>query len=222
MNEAIKKNLYKIKNKNFDKVYFVSGSEDFYSNLITKTLENNAFDISDKDNLSAKAFDFTTLYGKDIDVRKILHCTLTMPMISKYKLIIIKDAQNITDIKKTDSQKMLMKYIEKPNPKTILCILFNKDKGIDKRTAFGKFIVQNTNFVAVNKLYDNQVPKWIKDYTEFHNLNISEKAIYMIFEHVGNNLQRIANEIDKLMININPKELIDDILIQKYICRNRK
>ncbi len=217
MNESIKKTLYKIKNKNFDKIYFVSGSEDFYSNLIAKTLENNVF--ADK---SAKAFDFTALYGKDTDMRKILQCTRTMPMISKYKLIIIKEAQNIADIKKTDGQKILLEYIKKPSPRTILCILFNKETGLDKRTSFGKCIVQNTNFIAVNKLYDNQVPQWIKNYTKFLNLNISEKAIHMIYEHVGNNLKRIANEIDKLMINLDHKDLIDDKVIQKYMGISRE
>jgi DNA polymerase-3 subunit delta len=60
------------------------------------------------------------------------------------------------------------------------------------------------------------VPAWIRDYLKRRNFKITEKAVHMIAEYIGNNLQRLANEIDKMLINfVDPGDTTEPQLMQQ-------
>ena len=49
------------------------------------------------------------------------------------------------------------------------------------------------------KLYDNQIPNFITSLLKEKQLQIEVKAIGMLTEFLGNDLERITNEVDKLI-----------------------
>jgi DNA polymerase-3 subunit delta len=83
----------------------------------------------------------------------------------------------------------------------------NKHKRADK---FG------VTFEA-KKLYDNQVPTWIKDFVAKKGYKIDQKSCSLLVEYLGGDLSKIANELEKLMLNIPPKSEITPDSIEKYI-----
>jgi DNA polymerase-3 subunit delta len=62
-------------------------------------------------------------------------------------------------------------------------------------------------------MYDDKLPGWISSYLQNKNYRISPKASTLIAENIGNDLNRIANELDKLCLNLSSgKEVtIDEI-----------
>jgi DNA polymerase-3 subunit delta len=79
-----------------------------------------------------------------------------------------------------------------------------KFKTLDMRTALAKKLAKGAVFFESKKLYDNQIPAWIENYLKDKGLIIGHKALALLTEYLGNDLSKISNELNKLMINIAP------------------
>jgi len=51
-------------------------------------------------------------------------------------------------------------------------------------------------------IYDNQMPEWITNYLKRKKLEISANAAQLTAEYLGTDLSKVANELDKLAINV--------------------
>ena len=54
------------------------------------------------------------------------------------------------------------------------------------------------------KLYDNQLPEFVYEYIKEKKVQVDDRAVQVLCEYVGNDLHRLANEIDKLIISLRP------------------
>ncbi len=195
-------------------VYFLQGEEPYYIDYIIQFIEKHALDETQK------SFNQVVLYGKDTTITDILTAARRYPMMGERQVVIIKEAQELKGWTKADSQKLLINYLENPLASTILVFGY-KYKSVDKRTSFGKSVAKLSVFFASKKLYDNEVPGWIQAYCNEKKVAISQAAVMMLSENIGNNLQRIANEIDKVVINLKNGDEIDEGMVQKYIGINK-
>ncbi len=191
-------------------VYFLQGEEPFYIDLISDIIEDKALDEA------AKGFNQVVLYGKDVSISDVLNNARRFPMMSDRQVVIVKEAQNLSDLGKESGDNMLKAYLEKPLPSTILVFCY-KHKKLDRRKAIAKVLEKHAVFLTSNKLYDNQVPDWIRDYFKQKEFPITNKGVFMLAEYIGNNLERLSNEIDKMLINFKEKVEINDHTIQKYV-----
>lgn len=215
MQKEIINTLNKINNKEYDNIYFLQGYEEYYIDLIIEKLEKTVL------NENEKSLDLTIAYGKEININKVIECARKVPMIAKKQLIIIKEAQDMADLMRESGRKILNHYLDYSSPKTILVFAF-KNKTFDKRTALGKKLSQKSNFITTKKLYDNQIQQWIIDYAKYHKINLTNKAAAMIYEYLGNDLKKIAKEINKISNNLDKKNLIDDFIVQKFMGISRE
>ncbi len=209
MREA-KQIIKNLKAGQYATIYFLYGDEPFYINIISDIIEKNALEES------AKGFNQIILYGKDVRMSDVLNNAKRYPMMSERQVVIVKEAQNIVDFGKEQGDKQLKAYLENPLPSTILVFCY-KHKKLDKRKAIAKTLGKYAVTLESKKLYDNQVPDWIKDYFAQKDFSITDKGVFMLSEFIGNNLERLANEIDKMLINFKEKVEINDHIIQKYI-----
>ena len=220
--------LLDLKRKIFKPIYFLSGEESYYIDEISNFIENNVLDEAEKD------FNQTIVYGKDIVLSGILGLAKEFPMMSDYKLVIVKEAQNLKELNKNASSDedggnkteannaaaQFLNYINHPQKSTILVFCF-KYKTIDKRSAIAKALQKNAVFLETKKMYDNQIPDWISNYVKEKNYSISPKASFLLSEFLGSDLSKITNEINKLLISlptgkeITPEMIQDNIGISK-------
>ena len=61
------------------------------------------------------------------------------------------------------------------------------------------------------------MPDWISDYLKSKKLKINPNASQLIAEYLGTDLSKIANEMDKLAINLPAGTMIDEKHIQENI-----
>ncbi|WP_227818653.1 DNA polymerase III subunit delta, partial [Klebsiella aerogenes] len=78
-------------------------------------------------------------------------------------------------------------------------IVSHKEKKVDGRGKLAKSLKKNAEVLSTKKLYDNQLAPFTAELVKSKNLSINTKALHMLVEHVGSDLSRIDNEIDKLM-----------------------
>ncbi|MCP4122454.1 MAG: DNA polymerase III subunit delta [Bacteroidetes bacterium] len=173
-------------------VYFLSGEETWSIDVLTDLIMEKALTDAERD------FNQHIFYGKDSNPQEVLNAARRYPVFAERQLVIVKEAQHFR------SFELFETYVQNPAPTTIL--VFNyKHKSIDQRTAFGKLLKKHTEFMKAMKLKEYAVPEWIKTYVEGKGKSIDPKSSMLIVDHVGNDLAKISNEIDKLLLNIPEK-----------------
>lgn len=196
--------LADIKKRVYYPIYFLMGEEPFFIDTISNELENTILDEAER------SFNQVVVYGSDVSVNDIMSQARAFPMMSDYLVVIVKEAQNVDNI---DS---LADYIEKLPPTTILVINY-KYKKLDKRRALAKYIDKKGVLFESKKLYDNNIPEWITKYLAAKKYNITPKATQMIADFLGNDLHRVRNELEKLMVALPPSKRIDDADVEYNI-----
>ena len=194
--------ITQIKTKDYQPIYVLMGDEPYYIDKISEYISNNI--LTDEE----KQFNQCVLYGKEINTESIIEECKQFPFGSEHRVVIIKEAQNIRKIEK------LNEYIENPMRSTIL-VLCHKYKSIDKRTKFGKNIIKNCITFESKKIYENAIPEWINKFVKKKGLSITNKSCHVLTEYLGNDLSKIKNELNKLIINTTTE--INEEIIEKHI-----
>jgi DNA polymerase-3 subunit delta len=207
--------LEDMKSNKYAPIYFLQGEEPYYIDLICEFVEQNALQESER------GFNQVVVYGKEITMSDILTHARRFPMMSDRQVVIVKEAQNIIDFGKEEGAKLFEHYLDHPQPSTILVFCY-KYKTLDKRKKLTKTIEKQAVVFNSRKLYDNQVPAWISQYLAYRNFPITDKAVEMLAENIGNDLVRLSKEIDKMLINVQPGAEIDDHAIQRFIGISRE
>jgi DNA polymerase III subunit delta len=225
MSKEIDSLMLDLKRKILKPVYFLSGEEPFYIDLVSDYIEHHILEEVDRE------FNQHIVYGKDADLTSILGLAKQFPMMGDYQVVIVKEAQNIKELNKSSggdessksskstansATQQFISYLQNPQATTILVLCF-KYKTIDKRSSLAKLLQKNSVYIESKKLYDNQVPEWISTYVKSKNFSATPKATYLLSEFLGNDLSKIANEINKLIINLPPSSEITPDIIQENI-----
>jgi DNA polymerase-3 subunit delta len=186
------------------------GEEAYYIDKISDFIEDNVLDEAEK------GFNQMVLYGRDVTIDDIVGNAKRYPMMAERQVVIVKEAQ---DLSRTIEK--LAQYAENPQPSTVLVVNY-KYKKLDKRKALYKTITKAGGVVFESKkLYENQVPDWIRRVLKGQNYDISPKAAQMLVEFLGTDLSKVNNELNKLKIvlpegtQITPEHIEENIGISK-------
>jgi len=206
-----------VKNRKFKPLYLLHGEEPYFIDHVSNYMESHI--LSDAE----KGFNQTVLYGKDTDIMTVLNAAKRYPMMADYQVIIVKEAQEMKWGKEDGDKKGInpvLSYLENPLSSTILVFCYKYGK-FDKRKKAYKAIEKNGLVFESATLYDNKIPGWIETYVSDKKYRISAQAAAMLCEYLGNDLSKIANELDKLLLNISAgqeislKDIQDNIGISK-------
>ncbi|MDG1660027.1 MAG: DNA polymerase III subunit delta [Winogradskyella sp.] len=190
-------------------IYFLMGEEAYYIDKISDYIENNILDEAEK------GFNQMVLYGRDISIDDIVSNAKRYPMMAERQVVIVKEAQ---DLSRTIEK--LVDYVNNPQPTTVLVVNY-KYKKIDKRKGLFKALQKVNAVFESKKLYDNQVPDWIRRVLSGQGYQITPKASQMLVEFLGTDLSKIENELNKLKIvlpegsQITPEAIEENIGISK-------
>ena len=194
-----------LKKRIFKPVYFLAGEEPYYIDIITDYIEQYVLPESER------SFNQMVLYGEDTTVNNIIEISRRYPMMTTHQVVIVKEAQVLKKIED------LIIYVEKPLLSTILVINY-KYKVLDKRTKLVKLLDSQGVYFESNRLRDYQVPAWIDRFLMTQGIKSDPSVSAMLTEYLGNDLHKIANELNKLLITLPPgKPVITTGLIEKNI-----
>ena len=196
--------LSEIHKKQFAPVYFLTGDEPYFIDMISDTIENEALDEADR------AFNQIVVYGRDVDVETIANHARSFPMMGDRMVVIVKEAQ---DVKNLENFEPYLDTI----PDTTLLVFAYKYKKFDKRKALAKKIDKKGVWFESKALRDYNIPGWIQGYLKGEGYSITPKATQMLADYLGTDLHKIANEIKKLTITLPKNKSIDDADVERNI-----
>lgn len=193
MDAQVTKILSDLKAKKYAPVYFLQGEESYFIDLISDYIERNVLSEAEK------GFNQVVVYGKDASMSTILTHARRFPMMAERQVVIVKEAQDIQDINNETGGKLLLNYLQNTVPSTVL-VFAHKNKSLDKRKELGKNIEKLTVSITTKKLYDNQLPEFVSAYAVQQGVAMEDRALQIFCEYIGNDLNRLANELDKLIV----------------------
>ncbi len=194
----------------FSPIYFLSGDEPYFIDRIAQLIESNALQDSQKD------FNQVILYGRDSKMEDILGNARKFPVMSDRQVIVVREAQEMSDWRDSKKVQLLQQYLENLVPSTILVFCY-KYKTLPAKSSIKGPIQKGGVLLETKKIYDSQIPKYIKGMLHEEGLKLTDKAVDVLFELVGNDIERLHNEIQKLKIIDDHDEIIDEKQIGKHI-----
>ena len=178
-----------LKNRIYKPVYYLMGEESYYIDRISEYIAQTVLNENEKE------FNQTIVYGADTDIATVINAAKRYPMMSKYQVVIVKEAQNIKNIEE------LVYYLQKPLDSTIL-VLCHKHGTLDRRKKLAAEIEKVGVLFESKKIKDAQLPGFISSYLKRRSVEIEPKASEMMAEFVGADLSRMAGELEKLIITL--------------------
>ncbi len=192
------------KKKVYKPFYWLEGEEEYFIDKVMDYAEHNILSEAET------GFNLTVFYGKDAAWPDVINACRRYPMFSERQVVLLKEAQQMKDIENLES------YVENPLGSTILVVSY-KDKKIDGRTKFAKLLKERGVLLSTRKIYENQLPQWTEEIVNNHGYEISRKAIMLLVDHIGNDLSRIENEIEKILVNLGKRKTINEDDIEQFI-----
>jgi DNA polymerase-3 subunit delta len=192
------------KKGNFKPIYWLEGDEPFFIDQVVHYAEHKILSESEA------SFNLSIFYGKDADWSSVVNACMRYPMFAEKQVVILKEAQQMRDIEKLES------YIDNPLASTIFVVSY-KEKKVDGRSKLAKTLKSKGEMLSTKKMYDSQLPEWVNQMVASHKLTIAPKALHLLVDHIGNDLSRLQNEVEKLAVNLAGRKNITEDDIEKYI-----
>ncbi len=193
-----------IEQKKFAPVYLVDGEEPYYLDLITEYFEEKILTEAERD------FNLIVLYAKDVEWSDVVNACRRFPMFAERQVVILKDAGQLKGFNE------LAGYIENPAPTTVL-LLENRFKKADGRSKTVKLAKDKGMYFTSDKVKDVQMPSWIQAYGKEIGFAVGVQESQILATYLGNDLQKVVNEIQKVRINVPDEPALTVEMIQKFI-----
>lgn len=175
--------------RRFAPVYLLMGDEGYFIDALSDQIASTVLSEAER------AFNQTVLYGKDSDADAIVNLCRQMPMMGSHQVVIVREAQQLRQIEK------LSLYTSHLSPATIL-VLCHKERNLDKRTALYKQIAGQGEVFESVRPRDYEIGGWLADFIRRKGCSIEPKALSMLTDHLGTDIAKISNELNKLLLSL--------------------
>ena len=171
-----------IQSGTFAPVYYLFGDDDYLKDGTVKDLLDAAIDPSTRD------FNCEIRRGADLSAEDVSSLLATPPMLAIRRAVVLRD---VTTLKKA-ARGQLDRYLTRPAGDTLL--LLTSPAGTKADVA----LVQASVALDFAPLSPERVRRWIAHHVSTAlSIGISEEAIQLLQQAVGNDLHQLAAELDK-------------------------
>ncbi|HBG71500.1 MAG: DNA polymerase III subunit delta [Bacteroidetes bacterium GWF2_43_63] len=183
--------INEVNKKVFRPVYFLHGAEPYLIDVVSNHLANSILEPAERE------FNQTVIYGRDANISDLVSTLKCFPMMSNYQVAILKEAQDVKD----KEFEHLAAYIANPQPSSILVICYKKQAGKRLQTLFAKNPAAVLVFESP-EIKEAALPDWIIKYLSQKKIVCTPKTAQIIVGSLGKDMSKIANELDKVMLNL--------------------
>ena len=177
-------------------LYLFFGEEEF---LIQEALDLIIEKVVD---LGARDFNFNILYCKDTPVSEIVNLAQTLPFMAEKRLVIAKEV----DALKAAELDELVLYLNDPSSST--CLVMVSNQGRYEKKAVVSAVESRGAAVRFYPLLDREIVSWIEGWARQRGLSIQRDAAQHLWQAIGNDLQKIKNELEKVEIFLKERKAI--------------
>ena len=181
------------------------------------------------DYLGQKIDDFNyvkyNLYESDLT--PIIEETLTMPFFSNKKAIVVKNSYVFTGEKFSKdfnhNSDELIKFLEKYDGENLIIFEVYQPK-LDERKKLTKTLKKNAQLKKIEQMSEKELKHWIKNTLNNNYKDIKQDALELFIELTGVNYNIVSQELEKLILFIGERPIINkediDLIINRSLEQN--
>jgi DNA polymerase III delta subunit len=133
-----------LKTRTFDSVYFLYGEDDYLKDARTRELVEAAVDPATRD------FNLELRRGGEIDAETLDSLLGTPPMLAERRVVVIRDVDKL----KKDARALLLRYVERAAPDTVLVLVAPAGAKADKMLAMAYGAAARANGTPARALFN--------------------------------------------------------------------
>ena len=153
-------------------------------------------------------------HAAEVKMDKIVQSAQTLPFLAKRRFIHIGHVEKL----KTKEHDALIKYIEEPNPTTLLCLSGAK---IDQRTKLGKSLVKHKFLFNMTPPNQKELPRWLIERARQHQCTLDMDAAFLMTDLIGNDLALLERSLEKTILYAHPHKDLTFEHIQECVAATR-
>jgi DNA polymerase III subunit delta len=204
--EDFKKIVVDVRAGKLKPVYLLHGEEGYFVDRVCQEIEQAALQEHERD------FNQTVVYARDTAPDQVKDACLRFPMMAERQLVMVREAQAW----RSDQLDKLEPYFRTPTPSTVL-VLCHKHKKVDGRKAWLKTLAKKGVVFQSDKLREEKLPDWIQRYTKHLGRRIGQAEARLLADHLGSDLSRLANEVEKLALVTPADASLSADLIERHV-----
>lgn len=194
MRKILKNIIKDIEKNELKRVYLIFGEEKY----LIRTIKNRMIKglVNDGDTMN-----FTKFAGKDSSVKEIIQTCDTLPFFAEHRVVLLQD----TGFFKTSNDEMAgyMKDI----PESTVMIFIESE--VDKRNKVYKQ-VKNIGYICeCSRMNRSELSRWILVRLNKENKKITKENMNYLLEKLGDDMENILSELDKLISYTMGRDVID-------------
>jgi len=194
----------------FAPVYLLYGREAYLRGIAAKTIVERAFGEGDFRDFNETTFSLNT----EGNLKAALTSARQLPMMAARRVIRITDVRisqtGFRDTITEADEPVLTDYLSSPEPTTV--IVFIADE-FNRSRKMGKLLEKQTASVEFAPPTGPALAEWARKHLADTGASIDPAAFQLLLLRVGDNVARLANEIDKLAAAAMPSGQITKDLI---------
>jgi DNA polymerase III subunit delta len=181
-------------------LYLLYGDEPYLVERAVKKLLERAVDPGFRD------FNLNIFYGNECKGDEVFSAAQTLPMFADRRVVLVKKGGDLS----AAAMEILLSYLQDPCPQT--CLVLQAEK-VDGRKKFFAEFKKRGEAVEFKRPYENQLGPYVRDEVRASGKKIDAAAADLLAYLVGNNLQELVSQIEKLCVYCGKKETIgiDDV-----------
>ena len=183
-------------NSQISPIYFLFGPETFLIDEEVKRLLDQTLSPA------ARGFNLHIFSAEEHTPEEIIQAAQTLPMLSKYRFILIGDADHFDE----DEIKPFIEYMRDPSPSTCLVMVAETlgpwkrhQREIEKAGEVGEF----------PRLKGRSLVSWARKRMTEKGKVLSEEAADYLVEVAGDHLHDLENALEKAFLSVGKKEMVD-------------
>lgn len=182
-------------------LYYFYGEEAYLAERSVKRVMELAAPADFRD------FNLDVYYGDETRGDQIVAACQTLPMFADRRMVLVKRA----DALPAASLEALADYAADPSPST--CLLLVGGEKVDQRKKVFATLKKINALVEFRRPYENQLSAFVREEAGSHGKKIASEAADLLVYLIGNNLQEIVSQVEKVSMFVGTKNTVtvDDV-----------
>ncbi len=177
-------------------VFLFVGSDSYSKGKALDELRSSLLDSS------SNQLDYKVFYGNDADIREVLDCAKTVPLLAAKKIIVIKDAEKLS---KEDKQR-LIDCMKKGPGSTCFVLQCSDDSFLEEDGD----LTGSASVRRFDGLTDHEVDLWMKRILDSNGKKLmTPDAMEALKELQGQDLLSLNQELEKLVTFVGERDEIN-------------
>ncbi len=201
MEVDFRKTIDSLKSGNHEPVYFLKGDDRYLQRFFVSTVENSIFTDGDTNTFR--------LNPVEMGHQEIIDRINYVDLFASKSVYVLQQSQLV----KGNQRKLLLEYCKSPIHTNCLIILHDEWR---LRSKVLQQIESHSCSVSVSTPMENGVKRWARYFFREQGVKVSDDVINNIVDFSGDSLDHLHNEIEKICISLDDKEIVTVEKVKSY------